>query len=146
MATYENTKCAEFIDFFTTPRSKPFGRNFFTITDLGSHTSAYIFPPKKQLTKALAHILQHFSHMNWIVVFHRWLEMPIGVEQWIKKPNVVLLDAPDELFTIIPAEYKFEVDGEVFIGMRNKWVKSTHILVHFAAKRSRKRKQAALTD
>ena len=140
MATYENTKCSEYVEFFTNPRSKPFGRDFFTLTDLGSHKSGYIFPPKKQLTKALMHISKHFAHMNWLVVFHRWLELPLGVESWISQPNVALLDAPEGFFTVIPAELEFEEDGQKFIGMKNKWARSTHLLVHYAKKTAKKRK------
>ena len=78
--------------------------------------------------------------MNWLVVFHRWLELPLGVESWIQLPNVVLLDAPEDFFTIIPAEYEFEDDGLKYVGMKNKWTKSTHFLVHYARRKTKKRK------
>ena len=106
MATMENSKCPNYIEFFTAPNSVPFATDFFTCTDLGIHKSAYCFPPKKQLAKALNHILKHFGHMNWLVIFHRWMELPLGVEKWVTKPNVALIDTPEDFFTVIPAEYR----------------------------------------
>ena len=135
MATLENAKCDDFIYFFKSPGiPNKTQRDFFAVSDLGQHKTGYCYPPKKLLTRTLNHIYQNFRHMNWIIIFHVFLEWPIGLEQFRLLKNVAVTKAPEDMFTIIPSEKKIEIQNQTYIGMRNKWAKSTHILTHYAHK------------
>lgn len=132
MATHENAKCNDYIYFYSSPLDTSRKRDFFTHTQLLDHQVGYCFPPKKLLTQALNHIYNHFRHMSWIVVFHRFREWPLGLEQFRELPNATLLTAPQDMFTVIPSERKMIRQGIEYIGMPNKWAKATHILVYYA--------------
>ena len=73
MATFANTKCNRFIEFYSSPDGKAVDRDFLAIRQL-KDTCCYVFPPKKLLTKTLLHINENFADKDWIVLFHRWLE------------------------------------------------------------------------
>ena len=130
MATKENTKCDEFVEFFSSSESKTKYRNFLAVKDLDQHKTGYCFPPKKILSKALAHIYENFRHMTWLIIYHKFLELPLGVERFLRHKNTVHFELPTSFFTIIPSENRIEIDGDVYIGMKNKWAKSTHVLIY----------------
>ena len=114
LANQANAKCPEYIGLRPTELEKSpfFGRskqiflNFLQITRRQlNHAPLYLFPPKSFLSQVAAHLGQHFIGHPFVLVFHRFEELPLAVSPLLKHKNTKLvLITTKQAITYFPAE------------------------------------------
>ena len=114
LATQANAKCPEyiglkptelektphfdhtrqiFLDFLQLPRGKVKNKNL------------YLFPPKSFLAPVAAHLRDHFIGHPFVLVFHRFEELPLAVTPLLKhKKSRLVLISEKKALTFFPAE------------------------------------------
>ena len=114
LATQANAKCPEYVGIKPTElEGTPYFTNtkqiFIDFNQLRRRhvkdKNLYLFPPKTYLTKTAAHLEKHFLNHPFVLLFHRWEEIPAALATILyhKKTILVCLTNTNAL-TFFPAE------------------------------------------
>ena len=138
MASVTNFKCKKFItrSCIGIPHENIIGHDFLNMNhkSLSKH-SLYCFPPKNLLTSVLNHFWLYFQKTNFIIVFHVFLELPLGIERFLNLNSCKLIRITDkEAITYFPSEtiVSIKVDNNVqkLNGTANIRPKAIYMLVN----------------
>ena len=67
----------------------------------------YAFPPKVLVEQVASVLLKHFADSKFILIFHQWYEIPLGISALLGIPTTELITlSKDEAITYIPSEEK----------------------------------------
>ena len=108
MASLANTKCDKFIarGHLKIPMPGRIAIDFLNVTpkEIGL-PNLYVFPPKVILDRVCRHLAKFFKEANFILIFHQFFELPIGIETLLQLPktSIVTLSRRKAL-TYIPSE------------------------------------------
>ena len=139
MASFTNKKCSQFITRgnLKIPMLEHLSNDFFTVTQetLG-FKNLYVFPPKVILDRTCRHLARFFQNTNYVLIFHQFFELPIGIETLLsqEKTEIFTLSRKKAL-TFIPSEKDATIsdaNGNVstFKGSPNIRPKAIRMLVH----------------
>ena len=79
MATSFNNKCSRYVT--RQADSNATFTDFFTLRDKDlKNLNCYLFPPKNILTRTLRYVALNLTHIKLAIVFHKWAEMPLGLQ------------------------------------------------------------------
>ena len=135
MATRENTKAPYYVSWgktYTIPDdiNKCIGCDFFAFNPNRYKSKImYIFPPKSITTKVAIHLAKYYQKIKYIMIFHSFMELPLGLEMLINQ-GATLLEWDEEKISIIPSENKLEYENQVYTGKWNERNKITYILLN----------------
>ena len=135
MATRENAKAPYYVSWgktYTIPedQNKCIGSDFFAFNPEGyKNETMYIFPPKTITTKVAIHLAKYYQQIKYIMIFHSFMELPLGLETLITQ-GVTMLEWDEEKISIIPSEHKLEYNNKIYAGNWNERNKVTYILLN----------------
>ena len=135
MATRENTKAQKYVAWGKTyqipeDHTKCVGSDFFAFNpEKFKHEIMYIFPPKAITTKVAIHLAKYYKNIKYILIFHAFMELPLGLETLISQ-GAELLEWDEENIAIIPSENRLEFQNQVYAGRWNERNKVTYILLN----------------
>ena len=114
LATQANSKCPEYIGLKPTELEKvPFFQNkeqiFLNFLETRrrhlSSKTLYLFPPKSFLAQVASHLSKHFWNHPFVLLFHRFEEIPLAISPLLRHPNSKLvLITNKKAITYFPAE------------------------------------------
>ena len=114
MATQANAKCPEYIgirptELENTPYFQGKRQIFIDFLQVTRHNlvgkNLYIFPPKTFLEKTAAHVRNNFLNHPFVMIFHRWEELPLSLAPILAhKKSILVLLSRDTALTYFPAE------------------------------------------
>ena len=87
----------------------------------------YIFPPKVITGKVACHLARYYSNHKILMVFHAFMELPLGIENLINL-GATLTPWADGHISIVPCENLLEFNNQKFTGKWNTTHKTTYIL------------------
>ena len=128
MATRANRKCVKWVNFGLDLHPDCIAYDFFSVDPKSLLADIlWIFPPKNLIQQAMAHLARHYKNHRWLLVFHSFGEMPLGL------PALLQLGGKLTKFhrfpaTIVPAEKKLVFENQEFWGIWNDKVRATKIL------------------
>lgn len=119
LANQANAKCPEYIGLKPTELEKtPFFNhtrqvklNFLQVkrADLPNRT-LYVFPPKCFLSQVVAHLKAHFLNIPFVLLFHRFEEIPLAIAPLLSHPRTQLVMLADrKAITYFPAEKSIDL-------------------------------------
>ena len=148
MASIANFKCEEFVVRCNNGIPHPgiiaydFLNMDFSILD---NKNIFVFPPKVQLEQVTAILAKYFMNHRFILVFHQWYELPLGVGSLLGIPTTrVHTLSTNDAITFVPSEEmrtmsNFDQNGEFrFNGSPNVKPRSTRMIVNTPGGRKRK--------
>ena len=104
------------------------GTDFFSIDSKTiEQYKLYIFPPKQLVSKVAIHLAQYYKNHQYMMIFHAFSNIPLGLENIINQKARILQIEEKEL-TIIPCENQLEFQGDIYAGKWNNRSKTTFIL------------------
>ena len=114
LANHANSKCPEYIGLRPTELEKtPFFNhtkqlkiNFLQVKreDLPNRT-LYVFPPKPFLAQVAAHLRAHFLNIPFVLLFHRFEELPLAITPLLNhRKSILVMVADRKAITYFPAE------------------------------------------
>lgn len=140
MASIANFKCNKFIvrKHLRIPHQGIVSVDFLnTSAELLQNENLYIFPPKVALEKVIRHLERDFYHFNFVLIFHQFLELPLGIEKLIRWPNTEIITLSNtKAFSFFPSErdqqlnFPFLRRPYKFKGSPNIRPKSLRMLIH----------------
>ena len=143
MADSFNTKCEHYIrwrnDGLAHPKS--LGLDFLNFDPAKiRNKKLYIFPPKNCFTKVAAHLVKYYGRTPFILVFHKFYELPIGCEKLLALPHAKLYtltpsNTNRQAVTFIPSEKKVTLklpngDKYKILGTPNSRPKATCVIIN----------------
>ena len=133
MATPQNTKAQQYIAWGKTylipeDLTQCIGCDFFSINPAGLRNDIlYIFPPKILTSKVAQHLYSYYRNHKILMIFHAFMELPLGLERLIKS-GAKLTQWNEDNISIIPCENTLEWLGHKYAGKWNNKSKTTYIL------------------
>ena len=107
MADKFNTKCEKYIRWKNdlTPQPNAIGLDFLnTRPGKLKKLNLYIFPPKNCFTKVAAHLAKYFAKQSFILIFHKFHELPIGCEKLLALPTAKQITLTPFTSNVNPSE------------------------------------------
>ena len=114
MATQANSKCPEYIGLKPTNlEGTPYFENtkqiFLDFSQLRKENvkgkSLYLFPPKNFLAQTAVNLKKYFLNHPFVLLFHKWEELPLAVAPLLKFNNTILVRISNgNALTYFPAE------------------------------------------
>ena len=145
MADKFNTKCEKYIRWKNDNLKHPnsLGLDFLnTNPSKLKNMNLYIFPPKNCFTKVAAHLVKYFAYTPFILVVHKFFELPLGCEKLLALPHAKLYTLTPsrvnnfkQAITFIPSEKKVTLllpSGEKYkiLGTPNTRPKATCVIIN----------------
>ena len=96
----------------------------------------YVFPPKVILDRVARHLRRYYRETNFCLLFHEFLELPVGIETLINLPGTHILTlTTHKAITYVPSEKDSTIDLEGqeayhFRGSPNIRPRATRLLIH----------------
>ena len=148
MASISNFKCAQFIVRCNNgiPHPGIIGYDFlnFDFSKL-DNKNIFVFPPKVLIEQVAAVLSKYFIQHNFVLVFHQWYELPLGVGALLGIPSTRIVTlSTDEAISFIPSEemrtmpYFDQIGDYKFNGSPNIKPRSTRMIVNNPNSRKRK--------
>ena len=114
MADQFNTKCERYIRWRNNfiPEPNAIGLDFLnTLPAKLKNLNLYIFPPKNCFTKVAVCLAKNYASSPFILIFHRFYDLPIGCEKLLALPHAKLYTltnstGPRTALTFVPSEKK----------------------------------------
>ena len=126
-ASRANHKCPKWINFGLENFPGCVGFDFFAFNPkLVKNQVLYAFPPKNIINKVAAHLDQFYKNHKFVLIFHVFAEIPIGIPILLKRAVLKKV----EITTIIPAEFELMFEGQKHWGFFNTKPKATYALCH----------------
>ena len=114
MATQANAKCPEYVGLKPTElentvhfdHTKQIFLDFNQLRPTNvTGKNLYIFPPKNYLSKVAALLRRHFMDHPFVLLFHRWDELPLAITPLLNhKKSILVLLSDNKAITYFPAE------------------------------------------
>ena len=139
MASIANTKCSKFITrgHLKLPMPGRIATDFLNITpDKIGFPNLYIFPPKVILDKVCRHLSKFYKKTNFVLIFHQFFELPIGIETLLQMPNTnIFTISHKKALTYIPSEKDSKLEtkngkSQTIKGSPNIRPRAIRMLVH----------------
>ena len=128
MATLANTKCEHYITLGKDTSGRCLGFDFFSYPPVKLlNTPFYIFPPKNILTAVGHHLWCYYRKHEWMLVFHSFGDFPPSIAPLLQIATKIELEPAS---TIVPAEKRLLIGGEVHWGFQNRKPEKTFVLIH----------------
>ena len=126
-ASRANFKCANWINYGLEDFPGCIGFDFFSVNpNLFRNQVLFAFPPKNIINKVATHLDRFYKKHRFILIFHSFAEMPIGIAPLLKRASLQKVD----IKTVIPAETELFIDGTKHWGFLNRKPKATFAVCH----------------
>ena len=126
-ASRANFKCPKWINYGLENFPGCVGFDFFAINpNLFKNQFLFAFPPKNIVNKVATHLNRFYKKHKFVLIFHVFAELPIGIPILLERSRLVELD----ITTIIPAEFELIFNEQKHWGFVNTKPKATYALCH----------------
>ena len=126
-ASRANYKCPNWVNYGIEETTGCIGFDFFGLNpNLIKSQVLFAFPPKNIINKVATHLDRFYKKHKFILLFHSFAEMPIGIAPLLKRGSLKKVNVR----TIIPAETELMFDDHKHWGFINRKPKATYALCH----------------